>query len=226
MNPPGGGAWFGNERARRRCLWELDMEYGFDSRLRGAPAAPLWCYPLKGSAVTRHGILCTIGFVTAGLGLVSCAAHRASPQPEANSPIASASDPGRHATYSRRLQDVMERLQRETIDHWPEPLDDEHVDAQRKSDRAAFAEARPLADALAFAADEIPRSVRHLVLLEADRRAFEAQAETLRDQALRLSAAARQRDRDQMRQVLDSINATCRSCHARFLDVSGPLSRL
>lgn len=130
-----------------------------------------------------------------------------------------------HAVYSEQLREAMKRLQIEASRHWPENLDDEHHRAA-ESDAVAYREAAPLASALARTAEEIPASIDGLVLVESDRRAFRAQAETLRDQARRLQAAARHRDRAAVRAALAEIDASCRACHARFLDVSGPLSPL
>lgn len=131
-----------------------------------------------------------------------------------------------HALYDERLRDLMSEMQRTTNENWPEKMDDEHAPPNAKDTAFSFDKAEPLADALAKSADRIPDTVAHLVMIEADRRAFRAQSETLRDQALRLSTAAKKRDTTEMRTVLQSIDATCRACHARFLDVSGPLSRL
>ncbi len=178
--------------------------------------------------MTRSRLLFEIGLaILSSAVVVSCATnHSKNSSHDANNTIQPQNESGLHATYSTQLMSIMDRLQKETIEHWPENMADEQTAPKPKDDKTAFADARPLADALAKAADEIPRSVSHLVMLEADRRAFEAQAATLREQAQRLGAAARNHDRKKMQQVLDSINATCQSCHARFLDVSGPLSRL
>lgn len=131
-----------------------------------------------------------------------------------------------HAVYDERLRDLMAGMQQATNENWPEDLNDEHTPPGGGSPTLMFEKAFPLAEALARSAERIPDTVAHLVMVEADRRAFRAQSETLRDQARQLSAAARKRDAREMRAVLHSIDATCRSCHGRFLDVSGPLSRL
>ena len=131
-----------------------------------------------------------------------------------------------HAVYDDRLRDLMADMQAATNENWPEKVDEEHTPPSASDSSLAFEKAKPLADALARSAERIPETVAHLVMVEADRRAFRAQAETLRDQALLLSAAAKKRDSADMRGVLQNIDATCRACHARFLDVSGPLSRL
>lgn len=130
-----------------------------------------------------------------------------------------------HAAYSEQLRAVMKQLQLDSSRHWPERLDDEHRHTT-DSDALVYQEAGPLASALASAAEEIPESIGGLVLVESDRRAFRAQAEALSDQARRLQTAARHRDRSAVKAALADIDATCRACHARFLDVSGPLSPL
>ncbi|MBI4717167.1 MAG: cytochrome c [Planctomycetes bacterium] len=156
------------------------------------------------------------------LGAAGCLAQSAR---RAESDAPAAEDKGsRHWVYDRQLRDIMVDLQRGTDEHWPQELDEEHVAGASPRYRMAFEEAAPLAAALAHAADRIPGVVGHLKMGAADRRSFAAQADTLRDQARQLEAAARDRDRDSMRNVLDAINATCQSCHARFLDYSGPLS--
>lgn len=130
-----------------------------------------------------------------------------------------------HAVYSEQLRTVMKRLQLESSRHWPQNMDDEHQ-RPADSDALVYKEAAPLASALARAAAEIPASIDELVLLESDRRAFRVQAETLRDQARRLQSAARRQDRAAVQVALAEVDASCRACHARFLDVSGPLSPL
>lgn len=130
----------------------------------------------------------------------------------------------RHWVYDRELRDLMVKLQRETTQHWPQELNDEHTAALSPRRELAFEQVGPLADALAQAAEGIPDIVAHLDLSEADRRAFVAQAVTLGEQARRLTLAGGQKDEPQMRSVLEDISATCRSCHVRFLDLAGPLS--
>lgn len=131
-----------------------------------------------------------------------------------------------HALYDERLRNLMAGMQQATNENWPEKMDDEHMSPDAAGSALSFDKAQPLAEALARSADRIPDTIAHLVMIKADRRAFRAQSETLRDQARRLSTAAKKRDATEMRTVLQSIDATCRACHARFLDVSGPLSRL
>ena len=58
---------------------------------------------------------------------------------------------------------------------------------------------------------------------DADRAGFEAEALTLRAQALRLRDAASGHKVEQMQRVLDGINSTCISCHSRYRDFSGQL---
>ncbi len=129
----------------------------------------------------------------------------------------------RHWVYDRELRDLMVKLQRETTQHWPQELNDEHTAALSPRREMAFEQVGPLADALAQAADGIPEIVAHLDLSEADRRAFVVQAVTLGDQARRLTLAGREKDESKMRSVLEDISATCRACHVRFLDLTGPL---
>lgn len=129
-----------------------------------------------------------------------------------------------HAVYNEQLKLLMADLQKKTIEHWPTSIGDEH--SPNENQMLFYDKAYPLARSLTIAADKIPGSVSDMVMLEADRRAFAAQAGTLRDQARQLSQAATRRDAKRMHELLTEIDATCRSCHSRFLDVSGPLSPL
>jgi hypothetical protein len=83
--------------------------------------------------------------------------------------------------------------------------------------------AAKLADGLAAAAERIPSSVTTASMSEADRAGFQAEADTLRDQALRLGQAARTNQVEHMQESLDAISATCISCHSRYRDFSGQL---
>jgi hypothetical protein len=130
-----------------------------------------------------------------------------------------------HAVHDERLRAIMSELERETLSPWPQELDDEHSAAKSRRLDAAYAEARRVADALALAADRIPPAVAHVKMAEADRRGFLAQVDTLRDQSRALATIAASGDLDAMREMMSAISATCRSCHERFRDFSGPLSR-
>lgn len=159
-------------------------------------------------------------FLLASLFMGACIArHAPQPAPEHLPPPTAM----RHWVYDRELRDLMVELQRETTQHWPQELNDEHTAALSPRRELAFERVGPLADALAQAAEGIPEIVAHLDMPEADRRAFAAQAVTLGDQARRLTVAAGEKNDRNIRIVLDDISATCRACHVRFLDLAGPL---
>ena len=80
-----------------------------------------------------------------------------------------------------------------------------------------------LSDELAIAALRIPASITDAKINEADRAGFEAEANILHTQALRLGTAALAKKVEQMQQSLDAINSTCISCHSRYRDFSGLL---
>ncbi len=130
----------------------------------------------------------------------------------------------RHWIHSDRLRSVMAELERKALTSWPQEIENEY--AAKNGDAAAKAldDARKLAQDLANTAVLIPRAVAATKMPEADRRGFDAQAKTLADQAQRLRNAARLNDLDQMRRDLSSISDTCRACHERFRDISGPLA--
>lgn len=129
-----------------------------------------------------------------------------------------------HAVHGQRLYDVMRRIQLATSQDWPQELDGEYASPGPAARQAAFDEACRLAVALAEAAREIPQAVSSLDIPEVDRRSFQAQVETLHDQARGLEQAALIGNADAMQAALDRIGATCASCHARFRDYSGPLT--
>jgi hypothetical protein len=86
-----------------------------------------------------------------------------------------------------------------------------------------FAAASEAAKRLAIAAKKIPPSIENVQMTEEDRAEFKKQADALRDDARRLMFVARNRKAEPMHDLLDSIQATCISCHTRFRDVAGEL---
>jgi len=130
----------------------------------------------------------------------------------------------RHWVQSERLRVVMDVLERDTLSTWPQEVENEYAEIEAEKAGRALAEAGKLAEALVSSASRIPEAVMKVRMSEADRRAFVAQADTLRDQAQLLYDAAAAQDLQRMRTQLDSITATCRSCHDRFRDFSGPMN--
>ncbi|MEK7711301.1 MAG: cytochrome c [Planctomycetota bacterium] len=130
----------------------------------------------------------------------------------------------RHWAHDERLRTLMADLDRASRTDWPQELQGE-VKLTGPSRDTCLSEAADHAMALAEAAKKLPEATLRLRLSEVDRRSFNAQAETLYDQAKRLEQTARTGDVGGMQTALVEIDATCRSCHTRFRDVSGPLGR-
>ncbi len=130
----------------------------------------------------------------------------------------------RHWVHSERLRAVMAILERDTLTTWPQEVENEYAAIDAEKTKQAFDEARSLAEQLASSAPTITAAVKAIRMSEADRRAFVAQADTLRDQARRLYDATEARNLDRMRADLKSIRATCRSCHERFREFTKPLA--
>lgn len=128
-----------------------------------------------------------------------------------------------HWVHTQRLQDVMRRIQAATSQNWPQELDDQHSSVTPEARQAALDEACVLAQGLAEAAERIPDGVKHVRMEDVDRRSFQAQVDTLRDQAQELDRAGQAGDVQAMESVLDRIAATCASCHQRFRDYAGPM---
>jgi cytochrome c556 len=129
-----------------------------------------------------------------------------------------------HAVHGQRLTEVMQRIQASTAEDWPQELDAEYASLGPVARQASLDEACRLAAALGEAAAGIPDAVQSMKMPEADRRSFQAQVDTLRDQSQELERAALAGDTAAMQATLDRIGATCASCHARFRDYAGPLT--
>ena len=128
-----------------------------------------------------------------------------------------------HWIHDAQLRQIMAELEREKRVSWPQEIEDEYTAARSESVAEALGKASQLADKLAEAAIRIPRAVAPIEMAEVDRRSFQSQVDTLRDQALRLQTSADAGDLEAMRRTLASIDATCNSCHQRFRDFSGPI---
>ncbi len=115
-------------------------------------------------------------------------------------------------------------LERETMASWPQEVENEYAAKDADQTEQAFNEASTLAVQLANSATVIATLSNSIRMSEADRRAFVAQADTLHDQAQRLFEATKANDLEHMRADLNSIQATCKSCHERFREFTGPLA--
>lgn len=144
------------------------------------------------------------------------------PEPPSGAPR-EPKQPG-HWVHDERLRTLMAELSRAAAADWPQELGDDAA-ARILDGGASFSEAVTHAGALADGARRITETAPLARLAEVDRRSFQAQAETLYDQAVRLKKAAEIRSQREMQSILADIDATCRSCHTRFRDVAGALDR-
>jgi cytochrome c556 len=143
--------------------------------------------------------------------------------PVAKSPASQPALGGPHWVQSQQLRGVMEQLSglRGAIPKTDMPQDAESPAGNEAN--LAIASAAALGDALAETAMKIPAAVANHKMSEADRRAFVAQAQTLRDQAIELRDAAKARKLERMQEAMDQLNTTCFACHSRFRDLAGEL---
>ena len=151
------------------------------------------------------------------------------PQQPATGPVATthaswtADGNGKHWVQNDQLRSLMKSLSGRTQRDWPrgvpqDPEDEQNGDLTKTMDSAAV-----LADHLADTAIQIPASVIDSKMSEADLAGFQAEANTLHRQAVRLGESARARKVEPMQKSLDAIGDTCISCHTRYRDFSGQL---
>jgi cytochrome c556 len=156
-------------------------------------------------------------------------ARRGSRSADASAPTARRQGParlGEHWVQDERLRAVMAQISKHA-ERWPVGLPDHPEAAQSNGSRAdtddAFRDAAALAEGLADAARQIPRSVADHPMSAEDRRGFAAEADRLRRHALDLRRAARGRSVEQMQRSLDRVSSTCVSCHSQYRDFAGEL---
>lgn len=130
---------------------------------------------------------------------------------------------GRHWVQSNQLRNLMKGISANAQRNWPNGVPQDPEDSQGRAIAKTIDDAAKLADGLAAAAVAIPASAAERPMSEADRAGFQAEADILRDQAMRLGQAAHERKIEQMQKSLDAISATCLSCHSRYRDFSGQL---
>lgn len=130
---------------------------------------------------------------------------------------------GRHWMQNEQLRNLMQGISAKTERVSPGAVPQDPNDPQAGSLIQQFSDAAKLADSLAAAAVRIPEIVAERSMSDADRAGFRAEADVLRDQAMRLGQAAHDRKLEQMRKSLDAISVTCLSCHSRYRDFSGQL---
>jgi hypothetical protein len=176
---------------------------------------------------TSVKLLCGLAVV----GVASCASptvkEDVARRPESGGRVtatpASREAVGQHWVQSDRLRPLMGEISATAQRDWPTGLPPDPEDKPNGELPRAIESAAALASELADAATRIPQSVAGTPMSEADRAGFQAEADTLHRQALRLGQAAREKRVEQMQRSLDGLNATCVSCHSRYRDFSGQL---
>jgi soluble cytochrome b562 len=144
----------------------------------------------------------------------------------ADEPPASAHSPepvGKHWVQDEQLRRLMIGMSAKSQQDWPKDVPQNPEDADTGNLSQTMNSAAKLADGLASSAMHIPDGIVAKMTSEADRAGFQAQADVLHSQAVRLGQVAREGNVEQLQRSLDSINATCISCHSRYRDFSGQL---
>ena len=129
---------------------------------------------------------------------------------------------GQHWVQDKRLRGVMAELARQT-QQWPAGVPDDPEAPLTDDVAETFRQAELLADGLARAAKDIPRSVADREMSDDVRRGFDAEARRLRGHAVQLKEAARGRKVERMQRSLDGISSSCISCHSQYRDFTGEL---
>jgi cytochrome c556 len=130
----------------------------------------------------------------------------------------------KHWVQNEQLRGLMKELSAKSQRNWPKDVPQDPEDPQSGDPRNTMDSAAKLADGLAATAARIPESVTNANMSEADLAGFQAEANTLRDQAMRLGQAARAKKVEQMQRSLDAISSTCISCHSRYRDFAGQVN--
>jgi hypothetical protein len=178
-------------------------------------------------AVAAAGLL-----AWAAAGVVSCTRSRPPAAPSAPQTVDAASrgDDGRpaasggHWVHDAKVRALMQHMSRGKAS-WPNDLPSDPEAPSPPEPSRTFADAAVLADLLAGAASDIPRSAADRPMPVAKRAGFAREAETLRRHALELKNAAGAGNVEQMHRALDQINATCFACHSQYRDLAGELTR-
>ncbi len=152
------------------------------------------------------------------MAVASCEHHQ---EPAAMHP--SVATMGQHWMQGKRLEKVMGQIAG-LRGAFPKGLPEDAESPEGQASRRALAEMASVANALAEAANTIPGTVENKPMSAADRRGFNAEAQTLHDQATALRNAARSNQIEPLQGMLDGINSTCIACHSRYRDISGDLS--
>lgn len=172
---------------------------------------------MRSHAFRRGGAV--LALVAAAAGLGACAKSDRGP---VQTEPASGRSPHEHGVFSDRLRAIMTEVEHAARTAWPQEVD-VGLSATVSQRAAALTRMAGPAAGLEAAAEKLPDAVAHVRFSQADRRAFEALAATLGEQAGMLRARIDAGDLDGARETLTHINATCISCHERFRDVSGPM---
>jgi cytochrome c556 len=127
-----------------------------------------------------------------------------------------------HAAQGKHLRETMHQLAEKnayspTANLPPDPESDKKIAPKVFDDAAKFA------SGLAETASKITTSKRDKKLSDAERTAFDAEANNLRSRALDLQRAANEHKVEAMQRAFDGINSSCIACHNRFRDFAGQL---
>jgi hypothetical protein len=126
---------------------------------------------------------------------------------------------GPHWVQDTRLRTLMDgiAIKSATV---PEGTEDVESPASLQQ-KQSFDLAAALADTLAQTALQIPQVPGKDKLSEADRRGFDAEANTLHELALELKKGAQAHKIERMQSTLSTISSTCTACHTRYRDLTG-----
>jgi cytochrome c556 len=167
-----------------------------------------------------------IGLLAGGACFISCTSSSQEKEAaqESDSSTRSPEAMGKHWVQNEQLRKVMMEMSAKSQRNWPKDVPQDPEDPTAGNLSQTMDSAAKLADGLAASAMQIPDGVVDRMVSEADRAGFQAQANILHDQAVRLGQVAREGKVEQMQRSLDGINATCISCHSRYRDFSGKLN--
>jgi hypothetical protein len=149
-------------------------------------------------------------------------AGRAAPQTRVGD--AGTKPPSKHWIQNRQLSALMNEISAKMVsgapDYEPRPRSDQTDEDVRKAIESTV----KLADGLAASAERIPASVEGVQMSEADRAGFNAEAQTLRTQAIHLRDVARTGKTVEMQRAMSAIGSTCISCHSRYREFAGDIN--
>ncbi len=124
--------------------------------------------------------------------------------------LADTGAPALHAVHNSQLRDIMQRLDQLTLERMPQELD------EGGKGYYSLGRMQEIAAALAEAAEAIPQVTGQLELADGEKQTFDALAQKLQQQALKLKEDARSGELNRVRQSIDAMTTTCNACHSTF----------